>query len=309
MFGSVEKLQTKNLDNGTDTWVPEDEANLYADTTVLKIDRNGTYNAPVPAIAGYHQVIAEIPTGLDAENAGNVIEQLKTNITKYALIPNITVNGKDCKWNGGVKTFKTTSSAKFSEYINISETHERGIAEVFVPITDYQNIAESDTELLKINNKQIYFISIADFSKGFTTISPKVYNKTLDSEIVDMYTCRRIKVVAGSDKMLWDLQSQVAENRVSTDLNFNDRANLKYTKVDETGTELKLTLKTSDLQSTEFGVIVLETADGGTDVFIRKANKNFVMYPIEIYNTYEEAEEQSSIGSCVGVLIGGKKDG
>lgn len=55
-FMSVSKLRTNLIGGGTQNWVPEDEAGMYANLGVAEIDKNGTYKASDEDLDGFSQV-------------------------------------------------------------------------------------------------------------------------------------------------------------------------------------------------------------------------------------------------------------
>lgn len=72
-LNNVKKLSTNELDGGSCTWVPMDEANDYADFDTLSVSENGTYS-PEEGYAGYDSVSVDVDpkTGsLDVEENGH----------------------------------------------------------------------------------------------------------------------------------------------------------------------------------------------------------------------------------------------
>lgn len=59
-FGPTRKLETDLQGGGTQYWIPEEEANDYADTEEITITENGTYS-PGAGIAAFSRVIVNTP--------------------------------------------------------------------------------------------------------------------------------------------------------------------------------------------------------------------------------------------------------
>ena len=59
-FMSVSKIRTNLIGGGTQNWVPEDEAGMYANLGVAEIDKNGTYKASDENLDGFSEVAVSV---------------------------------------------------------------------------------------------------------------------------------------------------------------------------------------------------------------------------------------------------------
>jgi hypothetical protein len=142
-----------------------------------------------------------------------LIENLTTNLTKYALRPRVTHRPEGWEWTDYVVNpdssitytpcFSSSSSDKIRNYINIEDVKIKFLTEELTEPANYSKIDESDTSYLTVNGKQIYYMSLDDLSKGFTTISPKNFDKTITSHVEDMYKCRKLKAVGSTE---WNIE-------------------------------------------------------------------------------------------------------
>lgn len=59
-FSNVAKIRTNVIGGGTQNWVPEDEAGMYANLGVAEITKNGTYKASDENLDGFSQVAVSV---------------------------------------------------------------------------------------------------------------------------------------------------------------------------------------------------------------------------------------------------------
>ena len=127
-FLNVSKLKIKTTDGDSSTWIPEDEANSYAKTDELKVEKNGTYT-PDSGVVGFSKVSVDVPTAskLDTktitENGtysakddsvdgySSVTVNVENNLIEKTVTENGTYDPKDDKATGYSKIIVNVKSS------------------------------------------------------------------------------------------------------------------------------------------------------------------------------------------------------
>ena len=300
VFNNIDKVSFNNPDGGEMIdFVPEGEADKYATTTELIVKQNGVYEAKTANVVGFSKVTVQVPSTGGIQDAA-LMEQLVTNITSLALRPNIHQSTTSWEWNEGrqegepVRTFTSTAQSEFEEHYEIAGKNAKVLFNQLVKPESYASIPESDTELLVVDGKQLYFVSISDFTKGFTTVPPKSFNDKITDYVADMYKCRRLKTV-GSAQTRLNLYTNGTSQTVETDTVFNTNVGCQMGAADVNYTEntAEKTFKVlfTDTNGIQHGYKITEDkTNGGVSAKIIKEGVELEALVGKIYASQAEAD-------------------
>ncbi len=195
---------------------------------------------------------------------GALIEGIETNISDFALIPNIEMTDSGWKWKNDAKTFTDEMQQTYRNFIKAEENGIKFYSKQLVVPADRTNIAEYHTEMLTKDGKQLYFVSLEDFSAGITALSPKEHNKAMSAETEDMYKCRCLKAVGTASEILGISAEKSAGGR-NAEISFYDSS------------------------GDEYGFKFKENSNG-VKVYKKYAGDEFEDVIFKVYATEEEAE-------------------
>lgn len=247
--------------------------------------------------------------------AESLIEVLNTNLTKFALKPNVTKSGDTWVWSDHIvnedqtvtytPTFSTSTKDTYRQYINIEDIKIKFIYDKLVQPSDYSKIYSGDVVYLTINNKQIYYKSLSDLTSGFTTISPRVNDKTISTDVEDMYKCRRL---ASADSATWDIEifSDVTSTSTEEDaeplkkigVRLNTFINIDY----NTRTGVYRNTLTSTIDNKEYGNVIQQDVENSTVAFYKRyAGVDYADRILAVYDSLEDAQndENLPVGSII----------
>jgi len=248
-----------------------------------------------------------------------LIEELTTNLTKYALRPRVTYDAnRGWKWTDGTTDpetqeytatpcFTATTQDKIRSYIDIEGNTITFLSVPLVTPADYSKITSAEAEyLVTLQNKKIYYKSLSDMTAGFTTVSPDNFDKTLTNEQVDMFAARRIKTSGTGTQVMRIRQSSstVTENNDETTYHKIevDLCEVGVIEYDEQRKQLKTTMKDSGNQNLETGIVVKPDNDnGGLGIYTKYAGNDKLLRAVGVYNTAADGESDTTLP--VGGLI------
>ena len=267
-FTSQQDIEVEN-DTLVIQWRPDINETKYIGKFDIQLEITGenyvwqSYKASytVSTSLTYDPLIYEV-------SGGEFIESLETNISDFALMPNVVLTDGGWEWKEGrnlqgepIRTFKEGAEKTYRKYIEISGDKLCVYYKKLVSPADIQNIAEVQTQLLTLNGKQLYYVSLSDFSAGITTLSPRQHNKAVSEYTEDMYKCRCLAAV-GTKSKLFEISAQASDSL----------------------REIKTVFKAQN--GNEYGNIYRETS-GGVSVYKKF---NAVEYPDIIFKVYESEE-------------------
>ncbi|MBR6400120.1 MAG: hypothetical protein IKS17_02700 [Firmicutes bacterium] len=219
-------------------WLPDINETKYTGRFDIQLEITGenfvwqSYKAVYIVSAGiaYDPLIYTVSDGA-------FIDGLETNISDYALFPNLVMTADGWEWKAGrteqgapIRTFKETAARPYRNYIEVKNSGISVFSQKLTAPNDIQNITYGQTELLKLNGKQLYFVSLSDFSAGITTLSPKMHNKTISEYTEDMYKCRCLTGV-GAKREIFKLSAGVTNNSCEIKTVFKDNNGSEYGNV------------------------------------------------------------------------------
>ena len=251
-------------------WQPDINETKYAGKFDIQLEITGenyvwqSYKAAYIVSSGiaYDPLIYEV-------SGGEFTESLETNISDFALLPNIVMTESGWEWKEGktpqgapIRTFKENTARAYRNFVKVKGDKVSLYSKKLVSPADTQNITYGQTELLTLNGKQLYFVSLSDFTQGITTVSPRTHNKAINEYTEDMYKCRCL-ACDGTVKELFEISAAVTAN----------------------SKEVKTVFKDTD--GNEYGSVYRETS-GGVSVY-KKFNGE--EYPDIIFKVYESEED------------------
>ncbi len=303
IFSNISKLKVNKPGGGTVDFIPEGEADDYANTGEITITKNGTYEAVNSGHVGFSKVVVNVPTGAGNVDRATVIDSLLTNLTAIALRPNIRrsttswewVRGRDPQTGEAIRTFSATAQNSFNEYISIDGRNIKYYFQQVATPSSYADIPETDVDLLTLNNKQLYFVSLTDFTLGFTTVNPQTYDKTISDYVADMYKVRTLKPV-GTPKTLLDVYTNSTQTTEGNDVVFNRNIGLELggaadVNYSENAAEKKFKITFRSAGGTEYGWVITENKTTG-EITRKKIqdNQEFDDVLCKIYASQADAE-------------------
>lgn len=308
-YSNVSKVRMQNPSGGTVDFIPEVDANEYADLGEGQFTKNGDYLAAASGFAGFSKVKVNVPQSGGAQ-ADNMIQDLQTNITTYALTPKIrrTVNGWEWIDGSENKTFSGNSSTqKRRQYITVSGTEQKISYMPLVEPNDYTAIEESDTTFLTtFTGEQVYFKDLTALAAGgFTTLSPKTANPTMTNDVLDMHKCRRLK---GSDaatdivKTYGTITTQTVND--AEVLNFNLGVNMLGADVNYTQTATDKIFKTTltDGLGRQWGFAVKMLGENNPVICVRHGNMDLQAFYGLVVDDLESQEAQALPAGTIALL-------
>ncbi|MBR6401579.1 MAG: hypothetical protein IKS17_10240 [Firmicutes bacterium] len=173
---------------------------------------------------------------------GALSEALETNVSAYVLFPDLVLSETGYEWKEGhnVKTFYETAAKTNRIYFKIEKDEIKIYSKALESPVDITDIAQAQTELLSVNSKQLYFVSLDDFSAGLTTVSPRMRNKAMSEYTEDMYKCRCLKAV-GSEVLLMRISAAVTAAGKSVSMVYPAGGNSEYgTVIRDDGESVKV---------------------------------------------------------------------
>lgn len=126
-FNSVSKLRTNLIGGGTQDWVPEDEAGLYANLGIAEIDKNGTYKAVDENLDGFSEVAVQVKPKVTTLNVtqNGTYKAKKDKVDGYSEVSvEVSTGGnlitKDISENGTYNASDDNADGYSSVSVNVS---------------------------------------------------------------------------------------------------------------------------------------------------------------------------------------------
>ncbi|MBQ9519321.1 MAG: hypothetical protein IJR59_05450, partial [Firmicutes bacterium] len=150
-------------------WQPDINETKYAGKFDIQLEITGenyvwqSYKAAYIVSSGiaYDPLIYEV-------SGGEFTESLETNISDFALLPNIVMTESGWEWKEGktpqgapIRTFKENTARAYRNYFEIKADKISLWSKKLVSPADTQTITYGQTEMLTLNGKQLYFVSLS----------------------------------------------------------------------------------------------------------------------------------------------------
>ncbi len=241
-------VKTSNFTSGLDIetegntlvmpWYPDINETKYIGKFDIQLEITGenyvwqSYKAVyiVSSSIAYDPLIYEV-------SDGEFIESLETNISDFALMPNVVLSDGGWEWKEGktpqgapIRTFKENTAKAYRKFIEVKGDKISVYSKKLVSPADIQNITYGQTELLTLNGKQLYFVSLSDFTAGITTLSPRTHNKAISEYTEDMYKCRCLAGV-GTKSELFNISAAITDSLREIKTVFKDSSGKEYGNV------------------------------------------------------------------------------
>lgn len=150
---------------GLINWIPEDEANDYADVDTLEVNENGSYYASQFDLAGYNEVYVNLPLGTKVIDNVGVYNAADEQLAGYASVE-VTSAGTNIIDHTPTTTDISHSKATLVEYDKTSTPHiidSRGLMyraeSVYVEIPTSNEIDISPKNQSVVQGEQMQFTS------------------------------------------------------------------------------------------------------------------------------------------------------
>lgn len=163
-FNSVSKLRTNLIGGGTQDWVPEDEAGLYANLGIAEIDKNGTYKAVDENLDGFSEVAVQVKPKVTTLN----ITQNGTYKAKKDKVDGYSEVSVEVPTGGNLITKDISENGTY----NASDDNADGYSSVSV------NVSGGGSLITKNITKNGTYNASDDGASGYSSITVNVENSS-----------------------------------------------------------------------------------------------------------------------------------
>lgn len=163
-FNSVSKLRTNLIGGGTQDWVPEDEAGLYANLGIAEIDKNGTYKAVDENLDGFSEVAVQVKPKVTTLN----ITQNGTYKAKKDKVDGYSEVSVEVPTGGNLITKDISENGTY----NASDDNADGYSSVSV------NVSGGGSLITKNITKNGTYNASDDGASGYSSVTVNVENSS-----------------------------------------------------------------------------------------------------------------------------------